>query len=111
MVFLRQKSLLCSSAPLRVQAEVGRDEAQLWQDRKMALELRLWASFRGQTLARTVEGMMLAEKALRLQASWDGSAFKWQLVWRAFGIDSAALSPGSGCLWSVLIGKKQEVTP
>jgi callose synthase len=49
-----------------------KDEAQLWQDRKLALELRLWASFRGQTLVRTVEGMMLHERALRLQASWEG---------------------------------------
>ena len=48
------------------------DEAKLWKDRTLALELRLWASFRGQTLARTVEGMMLHEKALRLQASWEG---------------------------------------
>ena len=50
----------------------AKDEAQLWQDRKLALELRLWASFRGQTLVRTVEGMMLHERALRLQASWEG---------------------------------------
>ena len=49
-----------------------KDEAKLWQDRKLALELRLWASFRGQTLVRTVEGMMLHERALRLQASWEG---------------------------------------
>ena len=49
-----------------------KDEAALWQDRHLALELRLWASFRGQTLARTVEGMMLSEKALRLQAQWEG---------------------------------------
>jgi len=48
------------------------DEAKLWQDRRLALELRLWASFRGQTLARTVEGMMQHERALRLQASWEG---------------------------------------
>ena len=31
-------------------------------------ELRLWASFRGQTLCRTAEGMMHYEKALRLLA-------------------------------------------
>ena len=36
-----------------------KDEARLWQDRKLALELRLWASFRGQTLVRTVEGGLL----------------------------------------------------
>ncbi|KAG0631673.1 hypothetical protein M758_1G271400 [Ceratodon purpureus] len=32
------------------------------------LELRLWASYRGQTLARTVRGMMYYKKALELQA-------------------------------------------
>lgn len=47
------------------------EEAKLWQDRELALQLRLWASFRGQTLARTVEGMMLNERALRLCASWE----------------------------------------
>mmetsp|Transcript_38681 Transcript_38681/g.106821 ORF Transcript_38681/g.106821 Transcript_38681/m.106821 type:complete len:862 (-) Transcript_38681:159-2744(-) len=48
------------------------DEEKLFQSRELALELRLWASFRGQTLARTVEGMMLNERALRLLASWEG---------------------------------------
>ena len=43
-----------------------KDEARLWQDRKLALELRLWASFRGQTLVRTVEGGMLLALALAL---------------------------------------------
>ena len=36
------------------------------------LELRLWASMRGQTLVRTVDGEMVCERALRLQAAWDG---------------------------------------
>eukprot|EP00743_Colponemidia_sp_Colp-15_P007376 GILK01007964.1.p1 GENE.GILK01007964.1~~GILK01007964.1.p1 ORF type:complete len:1684 (-),score=272.07 GILK01007964.1:169-4602(-) len=35
------------------------------------MEVRLWASYRGQTLARTVRGMMFNEMALRLQAWWD----------------------------------------
>ena len=43
-----------------------KEEARLWQDRKLALELRLWASFRGQTLVRTVEGGMLLALALGL---------------------------------------------
>jgi hypothetical protein len=33
------------------------------------LDLQLWATQRGQTLARTVDGMMLYEKALRLLAT------------------------------------------
>lgn len=34
-------------------------------------ELRLWASYRGQTLTRTVRGMMYYQKALELQAFLD----------------------------------------
>ena len=34
----------------------------------MAQEVRLWASLRGQTLYRTVHGMLQYEAALRLQA-------------------------------------------
>eukprot|EP00612_Vaucheria_litorea_P006825 CAMPEP_0171471610 /NCGR_PEP_ID=MMETSP0946-20130122/804_1 /TAXON_ID=109269 /ORGANISM="Vaucheria litorea, Strain CCMP2940" /LENGTH=1191 /DNA_ID=CAMNT_0012001127 /DNA_START=475 /DNA_END=4047 /DNA_ORIENTATION=- len=41
------------------------DEQQIWS-RKYFHELRMWASFRAQTLARTVEGMMYYEAALRL---------------------------------------------
>ncbi|XP_030953802.1 callose synthase 3-like isoform X2 [Quercus lobata] len=38
---------------------------------EMEEELRLWASYRGQTLARTVRGMMYYRKALELQAFLD----------------------------------------
>ena len=48
------------------------NEQLLFQDASLVRELRLWASFRGQTLVRTVEGIMLAERALRLQARWEG---------------------------------------
>jgi len=47
-------------------------EARLFTEKPLLEELRLWASFRGQTLARTVEGMMLHERALKLLASWEG---------------------------------------
>ncbi|DBA01290.1 TPA: hypothetical protein N0F65_001795 [Lagenidium giganteum] len=40
----------------------------LWKDPNVAMELRLWASLRGQTLARTVQGMMYGEAAIRLLA-------------------------------------------
>ncbi|OQR89804.1 callose synthase [Thraustotheca clavata] len=40
----------------------------LWKDSNAAQELRLWASLRGQTLARTVQGMMYGETAIRLLA-------------------------------------------
>lgn len=48
------------------------EETHLFTDRALALELRLWASNRGQTLSRTVDGMMLHERALKLLASWEG---------------------------------------
>ncbi len=35
---------------------------------ELALELQLWASYRGQLLARTVRGMMCYDKALRILA-------------------------------------------
>ncbi|VVB07526.1 unnamed protein product, partial [Arabis nemorensis] len=51
---------------------VGCDKAEkidLSDDLKV--ERRLWASYRGQTLARTVRGMMYYQKALELQAFYD----------------------------------------
>jgi len=40
-------------------------EAQLWENDD-AIELRLWASYRGQTLARTVRGMMYYERCVMM---------------------------------------------
>ena len=37
-------------------------------DKRAKLELQLWASYRAQTLARTVRGMMYYEQAIRLLA-------------------------------------------
>ncbi|KDP44403.1 hypothetical protein JCGZ_19418 [Jatropha curcas] len=52
-------------------ARIGRDENALETDlfdSNDILELRFWASYRGQTLARTVRGMMYYRKALMLQS-------------------------------------------
>ncbi|KAI3461055.1 hypothetical protein Pfo_017718 [Paulownia fortunei] len=53
-------------------ARIGRDEnsseLELSDNPNHILELRFWASYRGQTLARTVRGMMYYRKALMLQA-------------------------------------------
>lgn len=46
------------------------DEEEAWSKNK-GMELRLWASCRGQTLARTVRGMMYYVRALELQAFFD----------------------------------------
>ncbi|KAL8505877.1 hypothetical protein ACS0TY_016920 [Phlomoides rotata] len=51
---------------------IGRDETtselELSDNPNHILELRFWASYRGQTLARTVRGMMYYRKALMLQS-------------------------------------------
>ncbi|KAK9941340.1 hypothetical protein M0R45_017946 [Rubus argutus] len=52
-------------------SRIGRDEnahdSELFDNPTDILELRFWASYRGQTLARTVRGMMYYRKALMLQ--------------------------------------------
>ncbi|XP_059441555.1 callose synthase 10 [Corylus avellana] len=51
---------------------IGRNEqtrdVELVEGSSDSLELRLWASYRGQTLARTVRGMMYYRRALMLQS-------------------------------------------
>ncbi|KAL9458899.1 hypothetical protein AB3S75_007730 [Citrus x aurantiifolia] len=53
-------------------SRIGRDEnsqdTELFDSPSDILELRFWASYRAQTLARTVRGMMYYRKALMLQA-------------------------------------------
>ncbi|KAJ7533488.1 hypothetical protein O6H91_13G051600 [Diphasiastrum complanatum] len=51
----------------------GVKESDLWSTNE-GLELRLWASFRGQTLARTVRGMMYYNRALQLLAFLDSAS-------------------------------------
>nr|CAD1830647.1 unnamed protein product [Ananas comosus var. bracteatus] len=46
-------------------------EEELRENPELEEELRLWASYRGQTLTRTVRGMMYYRKALELQAFLD----------------------------------------
>ncbi|KAG9150701.1 hypothetical protein Leryth_008156 [Lithospermum erythrorhizon] len=47
------------------------NEEDLMRNTKLEEELRLWASYRGQTLTRTVRGMMYYRQALELQAFLD----------------------------------------
>ncbi|WZY74171.1 hypothetical protein YC2023_006411 [Brassica napus] len=57
----------------------GKDENALEGDlhnERDILELRFWASYRGQTLARTVRGMMYYRKALMLQSYLERKAGK-----------------------------------
>uniref|UniRef100_A0A803KX00 1,3-beta-glucan synthase n=1 Tax=Chenopodium quinoa TaxID=63459 RepID=A0A803KX00_CHEQI len=46
-------------------------EAEVWENEENILHLRYWVSLRGQTLCRTVRGMMYYRRALKLQAFLD----------------------------------------
>ncbi|KAL6498060.1 Callose synthase 5 [Orobanche gracilis] len=45
--------------------------SEIWENEENILQLRHWASLRGQTLCRTVRGMMYYRRALKLQAFLD----------------------------------------
>ncbi|XP_020093274.1 callose synthase 9 isoform X2 [Ananas comosus] len=51
----------------RIRRDENAQDAELFDSPNDILELRFWASYRGQTLARTVRGMMYYRKALILQ--------------------------------------------
>lgn len=72
----------------RINRDENAAESELFSSANDILELRLWASYRGQTLGRTVRGMMYYRKALMLQSYLERmhsedleSALIW-LVWR-----------------------------
>ncbi|KAM7513805.1 hypothetical protein LguiA_003388 [Lonicera macranthoides] len=46
-------------------------ESEIWDNEENILQLRHWVSLRGQTLCRTVRGMMYYRRALKLQAFLD----------------------------------------
>ncbi|KAM1322404.1 hypothetical protein ACFX2I_015187 [Malus domestica] len=58
---------------------IGRGEstgdAELQENSSDSLELRFWVSYRGQTLARTVRGMMYYRRALMLQSFMERRSF------------------------------------
>ncbi|KAI5672445.1 hypothetical protein M9H77_12809 [Catharanthus roseus] len=47
------------------------NDNEIWENEENILQLRHWASLRGQTLSRTVRGMMYYRRALKLQAFLD----------------------------------------
>lgn len=49
-------------------------EDELWDGKDQARQLRLWASYRGQTLSRTVRGMMYYQRALDTLAQHDAES-------------------------------------
>ncbi|KAM1181485.1 hypothetical protein ACFX19_000083 [Malus domestica] len=46
-------------------------DSEIWENEENVLQLRHWVSLRGQTLCRTVRGMMYYRRALKLQAFLD----------------------------------------
>ncbi|KAI4336268.1 hypothetical protein L6164_014813 [Bauhinia variegata] len=65
----------------RIGRAVSTGDAELQENSSDALELRFWASYRGQTLARTVRGMMYYRRALMLQSYLEG---------RSLGVDDSS---------------------
>nr|XP_024357146.1 callose synthase 9-like isoform X3 [Physcomitrium patens] len=64
----------------RMYPNVGYNQLKTFSEKAFSeeqfLELRLWASYRGQTLARTVRGMMYYKRALVLQAQQEGASME-----------------------------------
>lgn len=56
----------------RMRREGMEDDDEIWS--KKARDLRLWASYRGQTLSRTVRGMMYYYRALKMLAFLDSAS-------------------------------------
>ncbi|VFQ84068.1 unnamed protein product [Cuscuta campestris] len=50
------------------------ERKELWSDKHRLKDLRLWASYRGQTLSRTVRGMMYYYRALKMLAFLDSAS-------------------------------------
>ncbi|KAG5130924.1 hypothetical protein JHK84_037321 [Glycine max] len=61
-------------------------DSDIWEKEENILQLRHWASLRGQTLCRTVRGMMYYRRAIKLQAFLDMASEKaiWEseALWR-----------------------------
>ncbi|KAF5958944.1 hypothetical protein HYC85_000153 [Camellia sinensis] len=53
-----------------------KNESEAWENEENVLQLRHWVSLRGQTLCRTVRGMMYYRRALKLQAFLDMASEK-----------------------------------
>ncbi|POO00070.1 Glycosyl transferase [Trema orientale] len=58
----------------RMRREGLKDDDDIWDEKAKARDLRLWASYRGQTLSRTVRGMMYYYRALKMLAFLDSAS-------------------------------------
>ncbi|CAD5311825.1 unnamed protein product [Arabidopsis thaliana] len=77
------------------------NEEELRAREDLEEELRLWASYRGQTLTKTVRGMMYYRKALELQAFLDMAKDEELLKgYKALELTSEEASKSGGSLWA-----------
>ncbi|CAH9116568.1 unnamed protein product [Cuscuta europaea] len=74
------------------------ERKELWSDKHRLKDLRLWASYRGQTLSRTVRGMMYYYRALKMLAFLDSAS-------------EVDIRDGSRELTSMRHGSSPELTP
>ncbi|VFQ58885.1 unnamed protein product [Cuscuta campestris] len=74
----------------RMRGEGMKDESEIWSTK--VRELRLWASYRGQTLSRTVRGMMYYYRALKMLSFLDSAS---EVDVRRNGSLEASGSPGA----------------
>ncbi|XP_021911742.1 callose synthase 2-like, partial [Carica papaya] len=76
-------------------------EEEIKGDEELEEELRLWASYRGQTLTRTVRGMMYYRKALELQAFLDMAKHEDLMEgYKAIELNTEDNSKGERSLWA-----------
>ncbi|KAM7266626.1 hypothetical protein ACFE04_004523 [Oxalis oulophora] len=80
---------------------VNCDNEEELREKELMDELRLWASYRGQTLTKTVRGMMYYRKALELQAFLD-MAKEDELMkgYKAIELNKEEQSRSERSLWS-----------
>nr|VDC85136.1 unnamed protein product [Brassica rapa] len=80
---------------------VKSNEEEIKESVELEEELRLWASYRGQTLTRTVRGMMYYRKALELQAFLDMAMHEDLMEgYKAVELNSENNSRGERSLWA-----------
>ncbi|KAJ0037576.1 hypothetical protein Pint_24113 [Pistacia integerrima] len=76
-------------------------EEELKANEELEEKLRLWASYRGQTLTKTVRGMMYYRKALELQAFLDMAKDEVLMKgYKAAELKSEEQSKSEGSLWA-----------
>ncbi|KAJ6887508.1 glucan synthase-like 4 [Populus alba x Populus x berolinensis] len=97
---------------------MGCEDSDGVKDEKMSPELRNWTSFRGQTLSRTVRGMMYYREALRVQAFLDMAdnedaladlKFTYVISFQMFGSQKSSGDPHAQDILDLMKKEKEEI--